>query len=110
MDLTPFILPFVNEALKVLGLWAIAPVLVGLAAWEVRRRFAAKDEEIVLLRQKNEELQNKRLQDAREMIRIAEAGTAATAARTKSDERFADLLETLLRRSAGTGIFGWRRS
>ena len=109
MDLTPVILPFVNEALKDLGLWAIAPVLTLLAAWEVRRKFLAKDAEIAALRRQNEELQDKRLQDAREMIRIAESGTAATAARTRSDDRFADLLETLLRKTAGSGLFGWRR-
>jgi len=109
MDFSPVILPFVNEALKVLGLWAMAPVLAGLVAWEVRRKFMAKDAEIAALRQQNDDLQSKRLQDAREMIRIAESGTAATAARTQSDERFADLLEALLRKTSGTGIFGWRR-
>jgi hypothetical protein len=109
MDFTPVILPFVNEALKVLGLWAIAPILLCLLGWEIRRKLAMKDAEIAMLRRQNEDLQNKRLQDAREMIRIAESGTAATSARTQSDERFADLLEALLRKSSGSGIFGWRR-
>ena len=109
MDFTPFLLPFVNEALKVLGLWAIAPVLLCFAAWEVRRKFMMKDAEIAILRRANQELQEKRLQDAREMIRIAEAETSAIAARTQSDERFADLLEALLRKAAGPGMFGWRR-
>ena len=109
MDVTPVILPFVNEALKVLGLWALAPLLLGLAAWELRRKLIAKDAEIALLRRQNEELRDKRLQDAREMIRIAESGTAATAARTQSDQRFADLLEALLRKSTGPGLLGWRR-
>jgi len=68
-----------------------------------------KDAEIAMLRWQNEDLQNKRLQDAREMIRLAEAGTSATSARTQSDERFADLLEAFLRKTSGTGIFGWRR-
>jgi hypothetical protein len=109
MDITPVLLPFVNEALKVLGLWAVAPVLAGLVAWDVRRRFLAKDAEIAALRRQTEELQEKRLQDAREMIRIAESGTAATAARTQSDQRFADLLEALLRKTNGSGLLGWRR-
>ena len=109
MDFTPVLLPFVNEALKDLGLWAVAPVLTCLAALDVRRRLLAKDVEIASLRRLNEELQDKRLQDAREMIRIAESGTAATAARTRSDDRFADLLEALLRKTAGSGLFGWRR-
>jgi hypothetical protein len=95
--------------LKDLGLWAVPPVLVLCVAWEVRRKLMAKDAEIASLRRHNEELQDKRLQDAREMIRIAESGTAATAARTKSDDRFADLLEALLRRTANPGLFGRRR-
>ena len=109
MDFTPVILPFVNEALKVLGLWAAAPLLAGLVAWEMRRKLMAKDAEITALRLKNEALQDKRLQDAREMIRIAEAGTVATAARAQSDQRFADLLEALLRKANGTSLLGWRR-
>ena len=109
MDFTPVILPFVNEALKVLGLWAVAPLLAGLIAWEVRRKLMMKDAEIAALRAQNEALQEKRLQDAREMIRIAESGTAATAARTQSDQRFADLLEALLRKTNGASLLGWRR-
>jgi hypothetical protein len=109
MDFTPVILPFVNEALKVLGLWAAAPLLAGFAAWEIRRKLMAKDAEIAALRAQNEALQEKRLQDAREMIRIAESGTAATAARTQSDQRFADLLEALLRKTNGPNLLGWRR-
>lgn len=109
MDFTPFLLPFVNEALKVLGLWAVAPVLVLLAVWEVRRKLMAKDAEIAILRRQAEELQEKRLQEARELIRIAEASTAATAARTVSDQRFADLLEALLRKAGGQSLLGRRR-
>ena len=109
MDITPVILPFVNEALRVLGLWAAAPLLAFLAAWEVRRKLMVKDAEIAALRRENAELRDKRLQDAREMIRIAESGTAATAVRTQSDQRFADLLEALLRKSTGSGLLGWRR-
>jgi phosphate/sulfate permease len=109
MDFTPVILPFVNEALKVLGLWAAAPLIAGLVAWEMRRKLMAKDAEIAALRRQNEALQEKRLQDAREMIRIAESGTAATAARAQSDQRFADLLEALLRKANGTSLLGWRR-
>lgn len=102
-------LPFVNEALKDLGLWALAPMLGLLALWEVRRKLLAKDAEIAALRRQNDELRDKRLQDAREMIRIAESGTAATAARTQSDGRFADLLEAALRRQDRGGLMGWRR-
>jgi beta-lactamase regulating signal transducer with metallopeptidase domain len=109
MDFTPVILPFVNEALKVLGLWAVAPIAVVFVLFEVRRKLMAKDAEIAALRRENAELHDKRLQDAREMIRIAESGTAATAARVRSDERVADLLEALLRKTSGGGLFGWRR-
>ena len=109
MDLTPVILPFVNEALKVLGLWAAAPLLGLFGLWEVRRKLMAKDAEIAALRRANDELRDKRLQDAREMIRIAESGTAATAARTQSDQRFSDLLEAALRKSDGPRRLGWRR-
>jgi hypothetical protein len=109
MDFTPVILPILNEALKVLGLWAVAPIAVVLVLVEVRRKLMAKDAEIAALRRENEELRDKRLQDAREMIRIAESGTAATTARVRSDERVADLLEALLRKTSGNGLFGWRR-
>ncbi len=109
MDLTPVILPFVDEALKDLGLWAVAPVLGLVLVWEVRRKLLAKDAEIAALRRQNDELRDKRLQDAREMIRVAESGTAATAARTQSDQRFADLLEAALRRPDGRRLPGWRR-
>ncbi len=109
MDLTPVLLPFVHEALKDLGLWALAPLLGFLALWEVRRKLLAKDTEIAALRRQNDELRDKRLQDAREMIRVAESGTAATAARTQSDQRFADLLESALRQPERRGRIGWRR-
>ena len=107
MDFSSVLLPFVNEALRVFGLWAAAPALILAAGFEVRRKLIAKDAEIVILRRQIEDLQDKRLQDAREMIRVAEAGTAATTLRTQSDQRFADLIEALLHRNASP--FGWRR-
>ena len=108
MDFATVLLPLVNEAVRDFGPWAAAPVVLGVTGYEVRRKLLAKDEEIAALRHQIHDLQEKRLYDAREMIRIAEAGTAATAARTHSDQRFADLIEALLRRSA-SGVLGWRR-
>jgi hypothetical protein len=107
MDITAVLLPFVNEALHDLGLWAAAPMLLLLIVLEIRRKLVAKDIEIVALRRQIEDLQEKRLHDAREMIRIAESGTAATASQTQSDQRVADLLEAMLRQRSS--LFGWRR-
>ena len=111
MDITAVLLPFVNEALRDLGIWASLPALLLLAAFEARRKIIAKDGEIAALRHQIEDLQEKRLQDAREMIRIAESDTAATAtaSRTQSDQRVADMLEAILRRTSGPSLFGWRR-
>ena len=107
MDVNAVLIPFVNEALHDLGLWAAAPALALATAFEIRRKLIAKDAELATLRRQVEDLQEKRLQDAREMIRIAEAGTAATNMSTQSDQRVADLIEALLRRSSSP--FGWRR-
>ncbi len=108
MDLATVLTPLVNEAVRDFGPWAALPVLIGAAVYEIRRKMMAKDEEIVALRLQIRDLQDKRLHDAREMIRIAETGAAATASRTQSDQRFADLIEALLRRNAG-GWFGRRQ-
>ncbi len=108
MDIATVLLPLVNEAVRDFGPWAAVPAVLGLSAFEVRRKLIAKDEEIAALRHQVHDLQDKRLHDAREMIRVAETGAAATASRTLSDQRFADLIEALLRRNAG-GLFGWRR-
>lgn len=75
---------------------------------EIRRKLEVKDREIAALRQQVMELQEKRVHDAREMIRVAETGTAATQARTQSDQRFIDVMETLLRRERG-GLLRWLR-
>ena len=109
MDATAVLLPFINEALRDLGLWAIAPMLLALAGYELRRKFLAKETEIAALRRQVSDLQEKRLQDAREMIRVAESGTQATESRTQSDQRFADILEAVIRRNVRSGLFGWRR-
>ena len=103
------LLPFINEALHDLGLWAVAPLIMGMTVYEIRRKLNVKDDQIEALRREIHELQEKRLHDAREMIRIAESGTAATASRTESDLRFADLIESVLRRNSNSSLFGWRR-
>ena len=110
MDYLPVVLPFINEAVKTFGLWSMVPVLLAIVVWETRRQFVARDAEIRRLRSQIEDLHAKRLQDAREMIRIAESSTAATAARTQCDQRLADLLETVLRKKTGVGPLGWKRS
>jgi hypothetical protein len=109
MDIATVLLPLVNEAVRDFGPWAALPAALGVGVYEVRRKLIAKDEEIAVLRHQIHELQEKRLNDAREMIRVAEASAAATASRTQSDRRFADLIEALLQRSAGPSLFGRRR-
>jgi hypothetical protein len=109
MDFATILSPLVNEAVRDFGPWAVVPVVIGVLVYELRRKLLAKDEEIAALRRQVQDLQDRRLSDAREMIRVAETGAAATAARTESDQRFADLIEAVLRRNARTGLFGWRR-
>lgn len=108
MDLSAVLSPLMNEAVRDFGPFAIVPVAIGLLIYEVRRKLMAKDEEIAALRNQVHELHEKRLGDAREMIRIAESSAAATASRTQSDQRFADLIEAVLRRNGG-GMRGWRK-
>lgn len=109
MDIATVLSPLVTEAVRDFGPWAALPVVFCIVAYEIRRKLIAKDEEIAVLRHQIHELQDKRLHDAREMIRIGETGAAATASRTQSDQRFADLIEAVLRRNAGPSLFGWRR-
>lgn len=108
MDLAALLSPLMNEAVHDFGPFAIVPVAIGLAIYEVRRKLIAKDEEIATLRNQVHDLHEKRLGDAREMIRIAESSAAATASRTQSDQRFADLIEAVLHRNGG-GLRGWRK-
>jgi hypothetical protein len=109
MDIATVLLPLVNEAVRDFGPWAALPTAFGVGVYEVRRKLIAKDEEIAVLRQQIHDLQEKRLADAREMIRVAEASAAATTSRTQSDQRVADLIEALLQNQAGHGLFGRRR-
>lgn len=108
MDPTAMLLPIINAALHDWGLWSIVPMALIVIGYEIRRSALAKDEEIATLRRQIADLQEKRLADAREMIRIAESGTEATAKRAQSDQRFADMLEAALRREPRT-LFGLRR-
>lgn len=108
MDLSALLSPLMNEAVRDFGPFAVVPLVIGLLIYEVRRKLMAKDEEIAVLRRQVHELHEKRLGDAREMIRIAESSAAATVSRTQSDERFADLIEAVLRRHRG-GLWGWRK-
>jgi hypothetical protein len=109
IDVSAILAPFVSEAVRDFGLWSLVPVLLGASVFEVRRTLLAKDDEIATLRRQIRDLQEKSLGDAREMIRIAEAGAAATASRSQSDQRIADLIEDLLRRQASQSLFRGRR-
>jgi hypothetical protein len=87
-----------SEALKTWGAFAICLMLLGAAIYWLAKSNGAKDARIKTLETRIETLQDLRLQDAREMIRVTETGTATMAARAEGDARFRDLMSQLVNR------------
>lgn len=88
--------PVVAEAVKTWGLFSVLLIGLGAALFSSMRSSKAKDEDIKALRAEIGRLQELRIQDAREMIRVAETGTATMAARSEGDARFREVMGALV--------------
>lgn len=88
--------PWLAEALKTWGLFSTLLAGLGIALFASIRSSKSKDEDIKGLRAEIARLQDLRLQDSREMIRVAETGTATMAARSEGDARFRELMTQLV--------------
>ena len=88
--------PAIAEALKTWGSFGLVLVALGVALLLSERRSRAKDAKIEKLETANAALQELRLQEAREMIRVAQSGTATMAARAEGDAGFRDLMTQLV--------------
>ena len=88
--------PAIAEALKAWGSFALVLIALGAALLFSERRARAKDAKIEKLEAAIAALQDLRLQDAREMIRVAKNGAETIAARAEGDARFRDLMSEVL--------------
>ena len=84
------------EALKAWGSYVIVLMLLAVWVWLAERRNRLKDQELEKLRGAMDRLQDLRVTDAREMIRVAESGTRTIAARTEGDSAQQELLRALV--------------